>query len=259
MISIDVIIANYNNAKFLGRCIDSVLAQTLLPAEIIVIDDASTDDSLQIIEKYVTTGKVTLIRNDKNLGVTASRNLAISQGKSAFLTTLDADDFYYNNNKLDAEAATLIANGKHSIAFSDVIRVDVSGEDMYLVSGKRKIREGDLSFHISHVNGFIPRDYLVSRADYEAVKGYNSNLRIYEDWDLKIRLAKRCKWYFSGEIGTAYRENPKGLSKSLKKEHIETMRKIFWINNQIKNPVWRAIAFARFFFYHSLYMRRIAI
>ena len=145
------------------------------------------------------------------------------------------------------------------IAFSDVMRVGEGGEDMWLVSSKRRLREGDLSFHISHLNGFIPRDYLISRADYLAAGGYNPNLRIYEDWDLKIRIAKRCTWHFSGVTGTAYRDNPKGLSRSSRREHILTMRRIFLANCSEKYSILRAAAFTRFFFYHSLYMRRPAI
>ena len=259
MILIDVIIANHNNAKFLTRCLDSVLAQTLLPKEIIVVDDASTDDSILILEKYVLEEKITLIKNSTVLGVTASRNKAISHGQSEFLTTLDADDYYFNNEKLAAEAAAIAEAGEHSIAFSDVMRVDSNGSDKWLVSSKRKLREGNLSFYISHLNGFIPRDYLVSRADYIAVSGYNPAFRMYEDWDLKIRLAKKCAWHFSGGVGTAYRDNPKGLSKASKSEHIAVMRRIFWLNCPSKHPLMRAAAFIRFFFYHSLYMGRPAI
>jgi glycosyltransferase involved in cell wall biosynthesis len=259
MIPIDVIIANRNNARFILQCLESVFSQTLLPKEIIVVDDASTDDSLLVLEPFVRAGKVTLIQNNTTLGVTASRGRAIAHGKSAFFTTLDADDYYYDSGKLAAEAAAITAAGEQSIAFSDVMRVREGGEDMWLVSSKRQLREGDLSFDISHLNGFIPRDYLVSRADYLAAGGYNPDLRIYEDWDLKIRLAKRCTWHFSGVIGTAYRDNPKGLSRAPRKEHITTMRHIFWANCSEKHSILRVAAFIRFFFYHSLYLRRPAI
>lgn len=259
MIPIDVIIANYNNAKFLPQCLESVLNQTLLPKEIIVIDDASTDDSLLVLEPYVRENKITLIKNNENLGVTASRNRAIAHGGSAFITTLDADDFYQNSGKLAAEANVIQNSGKHSIAFSDIMRVDKNGQALWLISSKRKLQEGDLSFDISHLRGFIPRDYLVSRDDFLNAGGYNPKLKIYEDWDLKIRLAKRCNWCFSNTIGTAYRDNPKGLSRSPLREHIIAMRRIFLANCHESRTVFRVIYFARFFFYHSLYLRRFAI
>ncbi len=259
MTPIDVIIANKNNARFLSQCLESVFMQTLQPKEIIVVDDASTDDSHLILEPFVRKGEITLIQNNSNLGIAASRNRAIALGKSAFLTTLDSDDYYYDKRKLEAESALISAAHEHKVAFSDVMRVRENDEVMWLVSTKRQLREGNLSFHISHLNGFIPRDYLISRADYHAVGGYNQGLRIYEDWDLKIRIAKICTWHFSGRIGTAYRDNSKGLSRAKRKEHISTMRRIFFANCTESNSISRAVAFTRFFFYQSLYMGRPAI
>lgn len=259
MISIDVIVANKNNGPFLVQCIESVLAQTLPPKEIIVVDDASTDNSISILEPFVRSGMITLIKNKTSLGVAKSRNLGVTCGSGDYVTTLDADDFYYDVNKLAAEAEIIKNSGNNTIAFSDVMRVDEHGEEMFLFSDKRRVYEGDLSFHISHLKGFIPRDYLVSRKNFIDVGGYNSNLRIYEDWDLKIKLSKRCVWLFSGLTGTAYRNNPRGLSRSPKSEHISTMRSIFKENLNQKNTFINALYLTRFFFYHSIYLGQPAI
>ena len=259
MFEIDVIIANKNNGNFLIQCIESVISQTLSPKEIIVVDDASTDDSISLLGPYVSSGKITLIQNQTSLGVAKCRNLGVMHGTGDYITTLDADDFYYDINKLSAEAQVIMHGGNNTIAFSDVMRVDMQSKKMWLFSDKRHLHEGDLSFHISHLKGFIPRDYIVSRKIFMEVGGYNSNLRIYEDWDLKIKLSKLCDWRFSGVIGTAYRNNPKGLSRSPKKEHILTMRSIFKENLNQNNSFIRAILLTRFFFYHSIYLGQPAI
>ena len=259
MLSIAVIIANRNNAHFLCQCLDSVISQTLQPAEVVVVDDASTDHSQEILREYADYGRIKLILNEVSIGVAASRHKAIEQSASQFITTLDADDFYYSPRKLAAEAGVITAlPGGGRIAFSDVMRVEANGEPISLVSARRRIREGELSFFIRHLNGFIPRDYLVSRADYLAVGGFNHSLQLYEDWELKIRLSQRCTWYYSGEIGTAYRNNPLGLSKAPRKEHITTMRKIFAMHCPPRHPLGRALALTRFFIYQSVYLRRLA-
>lgn len=260
MPSIAVIIANRNNAPFLPQCLDSVFSQTLRPAEVVVIDDASTDNSHEIIREYVRNGNVTTIFNEIPLGVAASRHKAIEQSKSEYLTTLDADDFYYSVEKLAAEAGAMMANPRgRRIAFSDVMRVAATGEPLSVVSSQRRIREGDLSFFIRHLSGFIPRDYLVSREDYLVAGGFNRALRLYEDWELKIRLSQRCTWHYAGVIGTAYRDNPLGLSKAPRKEHITTLRKIFAMHCSSKHPMSRALDLARFFVYQSIYLRRLAV
>jgi len=260
MLQIAVIIANRNNARYLDECLRSVLRQTLLPREIIVVDDASTDDSGELLESYRSKGMITLLTNNTGMGVAASRHRGVMACESPFFTTLDADDYYFSADKLAAESRCLESQTRPgSIAFSDVMRVDASGVRRGLVSEKRQIREGDLSFRIPHLSGFIPRDYLVAKEDYIAVGGFNSLLGLYEDWDLKIRLSRRCPWIFSGTVGTAYRDNPQGLSKSPKRQHVAAMRSIFVSHCSSGNSLVRATRLVRFFFYHSFYLRRLAI
>ena len=226
----------------------------------VVVDDASTDNSREIIREYVRNWNVMPIFNAVPLGVAASRHKAIEQSRSEYITTLDADDFYYGTEKLSGEARVITANqGGRRIAFSDVLCVDAIGEPLSLVSSRKRIREGDLSFFIRHLSGFIPRDYLVSRTDYLAVGGFDPSLRLYEDWELKIRLSQRCTWHYSGVVGTAYRNNPLGLSKALPKEHIKTLRKIFTMHCSSRHPMSRVLNQTRFFIYQSIYLRRLAI
>lgn len=260
MPSIAVIIANQNNARFLRQCLDSVFSQTLRPEEVVVIDDASTDNSREVIHEYARTWNITPIFNEVPLGVAASRHRGIEQCKSEYITTLDADDFYYSTEKLAAEARMMTETpGGGRIAFSDVMRVATNGEPLSLVSSQRRIRQGELSFFIRHLSGFIPRDYLVSRSDYIVAGGFDPTLRLYEDWELKIRLSQRCTWHYSGVVGTAYRNNPLGLSKAPRREHIKTLRKIFAMHCSSRHPIGRVLNSTRFFIYQSIYLRRLAI
>ena len=66
--SLTLIVPNYNYGKFITECLDSINDQTIAPNEIIVIDDCSTDESVEIISNY-TTQNFKFIRNDKNLGI----------------------------------------------------------------------------------------------------------------------------------------------------------------------------------------------
>ena len=88
MTEISVYIPAYNVARFLPRCIESVLAQTLPPSEILVIDDGSPDNSAEIASRYPV---VTLIRHDRNRGLAAARNTAFRSARCEFVASLDAD------------------------------------------------------------------------------------------------------------------------------------------------------------------------
>ena len=88
MPAISVYIPAYNVARFLPRCIESLLSQTLPPAEILVIDDGSTDDSAEIAARY---SAITLIRHERNRGLAAARNTAFGSARCELVASLDAD------------------------------------------------------------------------------------------------------------------------------------------------------------------------
>jgi glycosyltransferase involved in cell wall biosynthesis len=85
---ISVYIPAYNVARFLPRSIESLLAQTLAPAEILVIDDGSSDGSAEIAARY---SAVTLVRHERNRGLAAARNSAFRAARSELVASLDAD------------------------------------------------------------------------------------------------------------------------------------------------------------------------
>ncbi|MEW6264299.1 MAG: glycosyltransferase family A protein [Thermodesulfobacteriota bacterium] len=90
---LSVFMPNYNHARHLPAALDSLLAQSYRPREIIVLDDASTDASVEIIESYaVRDPRIRLIRNDRNLGVVASLNRLIEMAAGPYLFGLAADD-----------------------------------------------------------------------------------------------------------------------------------------------------------------------
>jgi len=141
---ISIIIPNYNNEKYLKVCLDSVLRQTYNDIEIIIVDDASTDGSLVIIEEYMSKHScIRLIRNEKNQGVSNSRHSAIIASRGAFFTTLDSDDFYLDSRKIEKEFETIQAYGPGTVAFSNIILVDDNG-DVLPSLGSKAIKEGDI-------------------------------------------------------------------------------------------------------------------
>ena len=85
---ISVYIPAYNVARFLPRSIESVLGQSLAPAEILVVDDGSADNSAEIAARYPA---VTLVRHERNRGLAAARNTAFRSARCEFVASLDAD------------------------------------------------------------------------------------------------------------------------------------------------------------------------
>ena len=89
---LSVIIPNYNNSKYLKRCLDSIINNTYSNLEIIIVDDASTDNSVDIINSYKDK-RIRLIKNKTNLGAGKSRNIGIKLSKGSYITFIDSDDY----------------------------------------------------------------------------------------------------------------------------------------------------------------------
>src|SRR3712207_5607912 len=91
---VSVLIPTYNCARYLSRAIDSVIAQTYKDYEIIVIDDGSTDDTKQVIDRYGNSVKYSY---QSNRGLSAARNASIGNSTGELIAYLDADDLWYEN------------------------------------------------------------------------------------------------------------------------------------------------------------------
>lgn len=98
MCKFSIIIPNYNEEKYIERCLKSVFEQTIDSSnyEVIVIDDGSTDTSVEIIERY----NVKLLKSNR-LGAGGARNKGIDIANGEYIILLDADDYLYNNNVLE--------------------------------------------------------------------------------------------------------------------------------------------------------------
>ena len=89
---ISIIIPNYNYASYIAEALDSVLAQSYTPIEVIVIDNASTDDSDKVISYYAD--RITYCKQEYNIGASAARNLGVEMAQGDYVAFLDADDIW---------------------------------------------------------------------------------------------------------------------------------------------------------------------
>ncbi len=235
-VKLSVIVANYNNERFIRECLESILNQTYKDLEIIVSDDASTDNSPAIIRGYEKKypGVVKGIFTPVNRGVAQNRHEAILQAKSEYITTLDSDDYYYDNQKLGKEMDLIShykkTTGRDIIAYSNIVMVKEDKTMIRLRGNPGDIREGKIFNEIITRSCMIPRDFIMKKEAYFEAGGYDFSFPIYEDWDLKVRLAHKYEYYYTGLKGIAYRRHGKGLSAASPGEHIKYLNSIFHKN-----------------------------
>ena len=137
--SLSVIIPNYNKANYIEQCLLSVERQSFLPDEIIVVDDCSTDNSREIIERLSKSfNNIKYLFLKKNGGVSRARNAGLNLAKSEYVTFIDSDDLYINNDKLFNEMNLIDkVNNKRAIAYSVTLTVDDNGNVINLKRNKK--------------------------------------------------------------------------------------------------------------------------
>lgn len=230
---LSVIVANYNNERFIRECLDSILNQDYKDLEIIVHDDCSIDSSQKIMREYEKKypGKVKTMFSPVNQGVAQTRHKAILDAKGEYITTLDSDDYYYDPQKLQKEMELVRhhkeKNSRDVIAFSNIVLVKGDKTTIQTWGNQENIKEGLILDHIMSRSCMIPRDFVIKKEAYFQVGGYDTHIPIYEDWDLKIRAASKYEFYYTGINGTAYRRHGTGLSASPIPEHIHWLEFIF--------------------------------
>ncbi len=111
---LSVIIAVYNTEQYIKKCLDSLLHQTYQNIELVVVNDGSTDSSLTILNEYATRyDKLILINNEKNRGLSYSRNIGLEKATGFYIGYIDSDDYveehYYENmiQKMETEQADM--------------------------------------------------------------------------------------------------------------------------------------------------------
>ncbi|WP_061033163.1 glycosyltransferase family 2 protein [Vibrio splendidus] len=121
-----VVIPCYNASKWIDKALTSLESQSYKPLDVIVVDDGSTDDSIEAVNNYKQHSSLDiLILSQKNAGPAAARNLGVSQSKGDYIAFLDADD-HWETDKIATDASYL-ANSKYKILVSNVNLVDNAG------------------------------------------------------------------------------------------------------------------------------------
>jgi len=200
---VSVVVPCYNYARFVGEAIESVLAQTQQPLEIIVINDGSTDDSLDVISGY---GASIRVINQENRGIIATKNRGLEEAKGDWIIFLDADDFM---------EPTYI---EKCISLARRERADLVYTDMRLFGAKNEVfRSIKYSRSILHRNNFIHNSSLMRLDFVRSVGGYKDEMKDgYEDWELYLTLDEaEMRASHVPEPLLNYRQHPKSSRNTL--------------------------------------------
>ena len=191
---VSVIVPLYNAAPFIGEALESVIASTYRPMEVVVVDDGSTDNSLSIAQDIAKRHPEIKVLHQPNAGVSAARNHAIREAKGTFILPLDADDTI---------SPTYIAHAVE--AMKDDVRV-VGSKAEYIGAKQGEWKLPNYSPELLARRNMIPITSLFRKADWMRVGGFCEEEIYREDWDFWLSMMELGgKFVRLEETGLYYR------------------------------------------------------
>ena len=215
---VSIIIPTYNYAAYIGKAVDSALKQTYANIEIIVVDDGSTDNTKDVLQKY---GDKLVYIQQNNQGAAAARNRGLKEAKGDFICFLDADDTYYPNN-IAQKVSFLEAQQSLDWCYSNWSWVDEAGQEVMRgdepeVSLANIQAEGDvlplaLQGYRLGTNVFMFRKVLVDK-----LQGFDTHLKVLEDYDYYLRAAALGKLGYIDKVLCAIYQHEDSLGTGCNK------------------------------------------
>ena len=200
---VSVIIPCYNGERFVSEAIESVLGQSRPDLELIVVDDGSSDRSIEIVEGYLRDRRVKHVKHGSNKGIAAARNTGIRNSAGRYLGFLDQDDLW-REGKLEAQLGLLDEKAKDGavVVFTDVEVVGLKGGAKK--SLRRKVPDNiETLGPDALISNMFSRDFicigsaLINRECFGEVGLLNEDIRSgSDDFELFIRLAQKYRFHF---------------------------------------------------------------
>lgn len=219
---VSVVLPAYNSEKTVMETVDSVLKQSFKNFELLIINDGSTDRTLELLHT-ITDPRVQLF-TCKNSERANARNLGIKHASGDFIAFIDADDMW-TTDKLEQQVLALTKNSEAGVAYSWTRFIDDNNFPLY--DSEACYYQGDVYREILLCN-FIASgsNILVRRESIDLVGLYDTEVIPSEDWDYCIRLAKLCSFVVVPKYQVFYRKSSNSSSSNVNAMEKSTLRVI---------------------------------
>ncbi|NDK54535.1 glycosyltransferase family 2 protein [Pontibacter fetidus] len=210
MPEITVLMPVYNAEKFLAVAIDSILQQSFSDLELLIIDDGSTDNSVAIVQSY-TDNRIRLVRNERNLGITATLNKGITLATTDLIARMDADDISLPE-RLRKQYEFMQAYPECCLVGSRTATISEEGS----IRWEDKPESDYTYYNLTFFCAIYHPSVMYRKSIIEAAGMYK--LPYAEDYELWCRLARQHKLHVLPDILLHYRLNSNSTSTNLKQQ-----------------------------------------
>jgi glycosyltransferase involved in cell wall biosynthesis len=196
--SISVVIPAYNATRTLPATVASIEAQTVQPLEVIVVDDGSSDATVDVAGELGAR-----VVQQANAGHAAARNTGVAAAQGRYVAFVDADDLWLPE-KLERQLDEIRCNPEIRALQTGAARVN---DDLQLLWSEECRRPGDQLWETLCFQNLpaLMSTLMIERAFFDEIGGFDASLIILQDWDLAIRLARRNQLHAIPDVLSAYR------------------------------------------------------
>jgi len=199
---ISVIVPTYNRAHLVAEAINSVLAQTLGSLEVIVIDDGSTDNTLEVLQTFNDV-RIRVI-HQHNMGIGGARNTGIRTARGKYIAFLDSDDIWLPE-LLATEVPVLEERPEIDIVYAKAQAMDATGNLKPQMLGTAERFPGEyLRSMLYGFFGCLPTTIL-RRECFDSVGLFDESLKGRVDWDMFLRISQYHQFHFINRVLARYR------------------------------------------------------
>ena len=213
---VSIMMPAYNAEKYIGKAIESVLAQSYPHWELIVVNDGSVDGTTEVVSLYTNDARIKLI-HQANGGEAAARNTALEHAQGEYLSFLDADDLYLPNSLADL-STFLNQHSEYDVVFSDGYFCDEYEKKLMQLSEIRpRLCTGKIlePLILSSALITVPVCVMVRRNAIERLSiKFDTNLVIGPDWDFWIQLAAHVQFGYLDRVTCMYRVHYTNITRT---------------------------------------------
>jgi glycosyltransferase involved in cell wall biosynthesis len=195
---VSVILPTYNRADTLARAVVSALGQTHKNLEILVIDDASSDRTDEVVAS-VEDERIRYVRLDDNVGAAAARNIGFKESKGQFVTFIDSDNIFYPE-KIARQLRAFDGTADDVAVCVCGMRYIRGHKILDMIYGDGDKTKTEVIHDLLERWAYAGQSWLVRRGALEAAGGWDASLPRAQDYDLCLRLAERGRFVFVPDV-----------------------------------------------------------
>jgi len=233
MPKVSIILPTYNGEKYISDAIQSVLNQSFSDWELLVVDDASTNNTSGVVKRFSENDKrIIYIKNERNLGIQKTLNSGLKHAKGEYVARIDDDDVWIDSTKLEKQIAFLEENKNYVLVGTGVINVNEDNRELFRflnplsdIAIRKKMLSKNCFIHSSVV---FRKDVVMRFGGYDETE----KTKHVEDYDLWLKLGSVGKLANLPIYGVKFMMRRSSLSGKNKKEQF---RKDILLAKQYKN------------------------